>query len=132
MKHGRSAALLALAAALLVVALAGPSSASAFRVGIQDDNAFVLAPPAKRTEAFNRAKAIGATYLRINLFYKSFQKDGFGRYDAAVNAARKRGMKVQLTVSGNPVFIDGGKGYIGRRPVVARYSRWIGRVARHF
>jgi len=132
MKHGRSAALLALAAALLAIALAGPASASAFRVGIQDDNAFVLAPAAKRTEAFNRAKAIGASYLRINLFYKSFQKDGYRPYDAAVNAARARGMKVQLTVAGNPVFVDGGKGYIGRRPVVARYSRWIGQVARHF
>jgi hypothetical protein len=101
-------------------------------VGIQDDNAFVSAPAAQRTLAFNRAKAIGVSYLRINLFWKAFQKDGFGRYDAAVNAARKRGMKVQLTVSGNPSFLDGGQGYIGRRPVVARYSRWIGQVARHF
>ena len=40
----RLTALLALVAALALTALAGPSSASAFRVGIQDDQAFVLAP----------------------------------------------------------------------------------------
>jgi hypothetical protein len=128
----RLAALLALAAALAVSSLAGPSSASAFRVGIQDDQAFVLAPPAQRTQAFNRAKAIGASYLRINLVWQSYRDDGFGPYDAAVNAARQRGMKVQLTVTGNPSYVNGGRGFIGRRPVPARYAAWIGKVARHF
>src|SRR4051812_37237165 len=131
MKHGRTAALLALAVALLVVALAGPSSASAFRVGIQDDNAFVLASPAKRAQAFDRARAIGATYLRINLVWESYRNDGFGPYDAAVNAARKRGMKVQLTVAGNPVYVNGGRGYIRRPPPVSRSSPPVGKGARH-
>ena len=128
----RLAALLALAATLAAAALAGPSSASAFRVGIQDDQAFVLSSPAKRAEAFARAKAIGASYLRINLVWESYRNDGFGPYDRAVNAARARGMRVQLTVMGNPSYLNGGRGYIGRRPVVARYTRWIGQVARHF
>ena len=121
-----------LALALAAAALAGPSSASAFRVGIQDDQAFVLAPPAQRAQAFAHAKAIGATYLRINLVWESYRNDGFGPYDRAINAARARGMRVQLTVTGNPSYVNGGRGYIGRRPIVARYTRWIARVARHF
>lgn len=128
----RLAALLLLAATLAAASAAGPSSASAFRVGVQDDQAFVLAPPAQRAKAFDRAKAIGASYLRINLVWESYRHDGFGRYDAAIDAARRQGMRVQLTVTGNPSYVNGGRGYVGRRPVPARYARWIGRVARHF
>ena len=35
-------------------------------------------------------------------------------------------------MAGNPSYVNGGRGYIGRRPIVSRYSRWIGQVARHF
>ncbi|HET8648286.1 MAG TPA: hypothetical protein VFO85_22505, partial [Vicinamibacteria bacterium] len=53
-------------------------------------------------------------------------------YDRAVDEARKRGMRVQLTVTGNPAYVNGGRGHIARRPNVGRYARWMGQVARHF
>jgi hypothetical protein len=116
-----------------VAALAAPASAGAFQVGIQDDAAFVSAPPAKRAKALDYAVGMGATYLRITLVWEGFRNDGFAPYDEAINAARKRGMSVQLSVTGNPKFTKAGAGYIGYlNPSPSRYGRWIGQIARHF
>ena len=116
-----------------VAALATPASAGAFQVGIQDDGAFVSAPAAKRAKALDHAHGMGATYLRITMVWEGFRNDGFAPYDDAINEARKRGMTVQLTVTGNPKFTKGGRGYLGyRNPSPSRYGRWVGQVARHF
>ena len=125
--------LLALALTL-AAAGSGPlaSPAAAFQIGMQDDNAFVAAPPFQQAVAFNRAQAMGVSYLRMSLVWASYQRVGFWPYDVAVNQARRHGMTVQLTVTGNPRFTAGGHGYIGRRPNVGRYATWIGRIARHF
>ncbi len=127
----RSFLLAVLACALAAGALAAP--AGAFQIGIQDDNAFVSAPPFERAVAFDRARRIGATYLRINLQWAGYAATGYGPYDAAVDEARRHGMTVQLTVTGNPRWTNGGRGRIGYyRPSVGRYATWIGQVARHF
>jgi hypothetical protein len=116
-----------------VASLAAPASADAFQIGIQDDGAFVSAPAAKRAKALDHAHGMGVTYLRITMVWAGFRNDGFAPYDAAINEARKRGMTVQLTVTGNPKFTTRGRGYLGyRNPSPSRYARWIGRVARHF
>jgi hypothetical protein len=115
----------------LTAALAAP--AGAFQVGIQDDGAFVTAPPEQRAASLDRARAMGATWLRINLVWAGFRNEGFAPYDAAIDQARRRGMTVHLTVTGNPRFTEHGRGWIAyRRPSPARYARWIGAVARHF
>jgi hypothetical protein len=120
--------LLACAAALIA-----PASASAFQIGIQDDGAFVAAAPADRAKALDYAHDMGVTYLRITMVWEGFRNEGFEPYDAAIDDARKRGMSVQLTVTGNPKFTKGGHGYVGyRNPNPGRYARWIGQVARHF
>jgi hypothetical protein len=120
--------LLVCAAALTV-----PAAAAAFQVGIQDDGAFVSAPAAKRAKALDYAHGMGVTYLRITLVWEGFRNDGFAPYDDAINDARKRGMTVQVTVTGNPKFTKRGSGYLGyRNPSPSRYGRWIGQVARHF
>jgi hypothetical protein len=114
-------------------ALCAPASASAFQVGIQDDGAFVSASPADRARALDYAHEMGVTYLRITLVWEAFRNEGYEPYDAAIDDARKRGMSVQLTVTGNPSFTKGGHGYVGYRyPSAARYGRWIGEIARHF
>jgi hypothetical protein len=123
----------ALAAALLLCLLAAPSAAPAFQMGLQDDHAFVSAGPLARADALDQANAMGVTYIRITLVWEGFRNEGWGPYDAAVNAARRRGMSVQLTVTGNPKFTAGGRGYIGyRNPSPGRYGTWVGAVARHF
>jgi hypothetical protein len=119
--------------ACAIAPLATASPASAFQIGIQDDGAFVSAPPIPRLRALDRAQAIGVTYLRITMAWESFRNNGWDPYDAAVDEARKRGMTVQLTVTGNPKFTAYGRGYLGYiRPSPARFGRWIGQVARHF
>jgi hypothetical protein len=127
----RSALLALLVSGLAAGALAAP--AGAFQIGIQDDNAFVSAPPFERAVAFDRARRIGVTYLRINFVWAGYESTGFGPYDAAVDEARRHGMTVQLTVTGNPRWTNGGRGFVGfNRPNVGRYASWVGRVAQHF
>jgi hypothetical protein len=124
---------LALAAvALLAGALAAPASAR-FRIGIQDDGAFVSAAPLDRALALDRAQRIGVSYLRISMVWAGYRTTGYGPYDVAVDAARRRGMVVQLSVTGNPQFTDGGRGFVGYRyPNAGRYATWIAHIARHF
>jgi polysaccharide biosynthesis protein PslG len=116
-----------------LIALAVPSGASAFQMGMQDDGAFVAAPAADRARALEYAHDMGVTYLRITLVWAAFRDDGYEPYDAAIDEARARGMDVQLTVTGNPKYTNGGRGYVGYfQPDPRRYARWIGAVARHF
>jgi hypothetical protein len=127
----RSLLLALLACGLAAGALAAP--AGAFQIGIQDDNAFVSASPFGRAVAFDRARRIGVTYLRINLVWAGYASTGYGPYDAAVDQARRHGMTVQLTVTGNPRWTNGGGGPIGYHyPNAGRFASWIGRVAAHF
>jgi hypothetical protein len=120
---------LLLACALAPLASASP--ASAFQIGIQDDGAFVSAPPTVRTQAFDQAQAMGVTYLRLTMAWEGFRNFGLDPYDYAVNEARGRGMTVQLTITGNPKFA--GRGYLGYRdPSPERFARLVGRVVRHF
>jgi hypothetical protein len=124
--------LLSTAGAVLVFMLA-PAPAGAFQIGMQDDGAFVTASPAARTRALEQAHAMGVTYLRITMVWEGFRNEGWRPYDAAVDQARKHGMTVQLTVTGNPKFTSGGRGHIGyNRPSPARYARWLSKVAGHF
>ncbi len=119
--------------ACAVVLLAAPASAGAFQIGMQDDSAFIAAPPAAREKALDDAHAMGVTYLRLTMVWEGFRNEGWGPYDAAVNAARARGMTVQLTITGTPRFTAHGRGYIGyRNPKPGRFGTWAKAVARHF
>ena len=125
--------LLPLVGVVLAGLLAPPTAGAAFQVGMQDDGQFASPIPWVRERALDRAEAIGVTYIRMTMVWEGFRNEGFGPYDAAVDAARARGMTVQLTVTGNPRFTQGGRGHVGyRHPSPARYGAWIGNVARHF
>ncbi len=117
-----------LLAAVAVGVCAAP--AGAFTIGVHDDDAFITAPAAERAAAFDRAQSIGARWLRINMVWQGYADLGLGPYERAVDEARRRGMRVQLTLTGNPVYVNGGRGHVARRPNVRRYVRWIATVAR--
>ncbi|MDX6699054.1 MAG: hypothetical protein QOE65_2451 [Solirubrobacteraceae bacterium] len=124
--------LLALAGVLPLLALA-PAPAGAFQIGMQDDGAFVTAPPAARARALDQAHDIGVTYIRITMVWEGFRNEGWLPYDRAIDDARAHGMSVQLTVTGNPRFTARGLGFVGYlRPSPGRYANWLGAVARHF
>ncbi|MDQ4042159.1 MAG: hypothetical protein M3141_10495 [Actinomycetota bacterium] len=118
--------------ALLAAAVLGlcAAPAGAFTIGVHDDDAFVTSPAAERAAAFDRAQSIGARWLRINMVWQGYADLGLAPYERAVDEARRRGMRVQLTLTGNPVYVNGGRGYVARRPNVRRYARWIATVAR--
>ncbi|MDX6672260.1 MAG: hypothetical protein QOI91_2623 [Solirubrobacteraceae bacterium] len=110
-----------------------PAPAGAFRIGMQDDGAFVTASREDRARALTQAHDMGVTYLRITLVWEGFRNEGFGLYDEAIDQAREHGMAIQLTVTGNPRFTAGGRGHVGfRDPSPARYGAWLGAVVRHF
>ena len=124
--------LLSVAGVLVLIALF-PAPAGAFQIGMQDDGAFVAASPETRARALDQARAIGVSYIRITLVWEAFRNEGWRPYDRAIDDARARGMTVQLTVTGNPRFTNGGRGFVGyRRPSPGRYANWLGAVARHF
>jgi hypothetical protein len=117
----------------VVVLCLFPASAGAFQIGMQDDNAFVVASREDRARALMQAHDMGVTYIRITLAWEGFRNDGWGLYDEAIDQAREYGMAIQFTVTGNPRFTSGGHGLIGfRDPSPARYAAWLGAVVRHF
>jgi hypothetical protein len=120
-------------AGVLVAILLFPAPAGAFQIGIQDDGAFVSASPDVRARALDHARGMGVTYLRITLVWEGFRNEGWRPYDRAIDDARARGMSIQLTVTGNPRYTEGGRGFLGfHRPSPGRYANWLGAVARHF
>jgi hypothetical protein len=83
-------ALPATLAAVLVTAFAA-APASAFTIGVHDDDAFITAPAPVREAAFDRAQSIGAGWLRINMIWQGYADLGLGPYERAVDEARLRG-----------------------------------------
>lgn len=57
-----------------------------------------------RGAALDHARRLGATTVRINAIWHEIQEDGWGDLDAAVDATRARGLRVQLTLMGTPVY----------------------------
>jgi GH35 family endo-1,4-beta-xylanase len=103
----------ALAACALAAASAAPApAAEGMEIAVQDDPAFVSEITLKRRKALRYAKQLHASRLRVNLVWHAIvnkstskkrpkhPKYDFSSYDALYLAARKRGIKLQLTISG--------------------------------
>ncbi len=74
-------------------------------LAVQDDK--LLLDPAKRDELLDRLKTMGVDSIRTNVIWGGVRKgDGydFSQQDALVNAARARGMKVQMTLMATPRY----------------------------
>lgn len=96
---------LACAVALLCSA-AVAQSASAFEIAVQDDSTFLYGNGYPRERAFEQARQIGASVLRVNLIWADYARLGWAPYDSVVERARSHGLKVQLTLMGTPGFYD--------------------------
>ncbi len=113
---------------LLACALVS-TDARAFDIAMQDDQT-ILHQSWNRELALDQFAAIGGTHIRINMDHKRekrFENNiNFGlrypmrQYDEAVEAVRRRGMEVQLTLIWN------------RRDDPAFVAAWMGNIARHF
>lgn len=127
---------LAFAAALLlclaVSAALRAERAAAFEIGLQDDTALISATPLERKLALDRAQAIGVKWIKLSVVWAGYSVVGLEPYDRAVNAARKRGMTVQLLLTGSPRFLGGSRYLTYYRPSPARFATFAATVARHF
>lgn len=76
-----------------------------YKVGIQDDSAFVWQKYGSRQEAFWLAKKLyGASVLRINLLYDDVKAYGYQPYVDTIKEAERQGMKVFVTLLPTPSY----------------------------
>src|SRR6266516_4297482 len=123
----RTVALSIAFSATLTAFAAAPQAASAMEVGIQDTAVFVFQSYYNRVAALDRSKAFGVTTLRIDMYWDAYRRYGFGPYDQAVNAARARGIRPQISLSGTPQYDPRGDRRISwRNPDVRQYAGWAG------
>ena len=139
----RSACLLAATLVLAVLALA-PSSASAARgmeTALQDDLAFVHQHFADkrftRERALQRARELRVSWIRINMEWERVElhprRYDFSYYDEAIEAIRRAGMHVQVTLAGDAPAFATGNGIAGKyKPSVSRFAAFAAAAATHY
>jgi hypothetical protein len=132
--------LVATLAAGLILVTAAPT-APALELGIQDDRLF-LGPPVttdavpgvSAARGLALARAVGASTLRMNVRWAAVsvarERYDLSRYEAAVDAARAAGLRVQLALTGPaPAWAtaDGREG--NRAPDAGAFGRFAATVA---
>ena len=138
------------ALALAAIALAvGPTSqagaARGMEIAVQDDDAFVDETTLSRKTALKLAGRLHVTRIRVSLPWAHIvnrarrakqprhRRYGFGVYDALYTAARKRGIKLQLTISGPAPRWATGNGRVGNRRVkLDPFKHYVRAVVKHF
>jgi hypothetical protein len=129
----RTAVLLAATAVLLGCA-ASAQRASALEVGVNDDAVLLNGQYYSRTVALQQARAMGATWVRVNFTYADYArpKNHFAAVDGLVAAAKTYGMSVYLTLTGTSQQDKKGSKTIGyNKPNVKKYAAWVKTVAKH-
>jgi hypothetical protein len=120
--------------------------ARGMELALQDDNVFVHRMYYKRKKAFENAEKMRATWIRANVNWdvtvgKSARrkrvprkiKYDFGRWDALVDSAAKRGINVQLGLTGMaPAWATANKKIGPERPNPKLYKHFVRAAARHF
>ncbi len=124
---------LACAGALLCFGAAA-QSASAFEIAVQDDSTFLYGNGYPRERAFDQARQMGASVLRVNVIWADFVRLGWGPYDSLVDRARSHRLNVQLTLMGTPKFYDrkASRRLSSKSPSAARMGSFAGAMASHF
>jgi hypothetical protein len=129
------------AVALAVILWSAAPAARALELGVQDDRLFLGPPvtadaapgiPAARGLAL--ARAVGATTLRMNVRWAAVtvarERYDLSRYEAAVDAARAAGLRVQLALTGPAPAWATANGREGNRaPDAGAFGRFAATVA---
>jgi hypothetical protein len=135
-----------LAATALAAAAALPAHAAKhMEVGLQDDGAFVSEIGLKRNKALKLAVRLKVTRIRVNVPWAKVVKHpnarkrpkhrhyDFAAYDALLNAARRKGIRLQLTISGfAPAWATGNHRTGGYRPKTGPWKEFVRKVVEHF
>ena len=109
-----------------------PAKKSSFKLGVQDDNVLVKDKGPGREWGLDRAKELGAKVVRVNIIYG----DKYEPVDALIASAAKRGIKVQLTITGKPAYGYSGKDATPKisadKTKASEFGAWAKEVAQHF
>jgi hypothetical protein len=107
--------------------------ARAFDIAVQDDPTFLFnSSRVPREVGFQRAKELGATYLRMNVIWADWVRNGPRLYDVAISAAAAHGIQVHLTLVGTPGDSRGDKRLSNKRPSAKRFASFVSAVASSF
>jgi Cellulase (glycosyl hydrolase family 5) len=137
------AALLSLGA--LFGAVSSAHAARGMEIAVQDDGQFLNADAGHRLAAFEQARALGASSLRVNVPWASVVSDpqgtvapaaptyDFARFDRVVDEAAAYGIRVQLTLAGPaPAWATANHVVGTRSPNPVAYGAFAGAFAAHF
>lgn len=122
-------------AALVTVLLSsavGSHPAPAMELGVEDNPVFFSQSYYSRDDALTKARTLGARTVRLEMYWSDYVRRGYPPYDAAVDAARARGLTPQLTLVGTPKFDNGDARIRWRNPNVRLFAGWMGAVVTHF
>lgn len=115
------------------LALGAAAPAQGFEIAVQDDPTFLYGSRYDRELAFEQAKALGARVVRVNMIWADWRRLGPEPWDSVVDRAGDWGLRVHLTLLGNPRFYHGGNRRITYwKPSAGRVGVWAGEVANHF
>jgi hypothetical protein len=138
------------APALLALALAFPASASAaapIEFALQDDSVFLDERWMPREEALDHAEQLHAKRIRANILWARVLTSDpgakhppatgaaydFSRFDALQQAAAKRGIKLQITISGPaPAWATKDHKVGGNQPDPVKFAAFTRTVVAHF
>jgi hypothetical protein len=103
-------------------------------IAFQDDTA-LLAPGAQRDQMLDQLKHMGGRFIRTNVVYNKWQDPAYREnLNSMVNAARARGIGVQMTLLGTPTYAPS-----ARTDAVSAYhadpqqfGQWAGQVSKTF
>jgi hypothetical protein len=120
-------------------------AAKGMEVGLQDDGAFVAQIGLKRSKALNLAEQLKVTRIRVNVAWAKVvkhpgshkrpkhRKYDFTAYDKLLNAARRRGIKLQVNITGMaPAWATNNHKVGGDRPKVSYFKEFAQVVVHHF
>jgi hypothetical protein len=129
----RRTAVLLTAMAVLLGCGAGAQQASALEIGINDDAVLLYQQYYPRNTLLAQARAIGATWVRVNFSWSDYASSKFKYLDQLVAAARANGFSVHLTLTGTGFFFKNASKTISYfKPSPSKYASWVKTVAKHY
>jgi Cellulase (glycosyl hydrolase family 5) len=139
-------AAIALLAVLSLIAAPRAHAARGMEVALEDEPVFLNQFYYNRDQAFQQARALGVTRLRINIgwgpslggqqnlrFPPSAPKYNFAKIDNLVDAANQYGIRIQMTLTGPaPAFATGTHRVGAYQPNAKYFGKFAAAVAAHF
>lgn len=117
-----------------------------FEVALEDGPVFIRRDYYSRDRGYEDARRLGVSWIRMNLLWgrtagrsrtarvaPARPHYDFLAYDLAIAAARRQGLRVQLTLSGPaPAWATADRHYGTLRPDARAFAEFAGIAARHF